>query len=82
VRLYLISLGGVGRDLFLNRIAGDKPSISWLRAVHALRMRRLELERPKPPLNGPAALVPSESEELELFQLQQGEAVFLKFVRY
>jgi len=28
VRLHLISLGGVGRDVFLNGIAWDKPSIS------------------------------------------------------
>jgi len=33
VRLYLISLGGVGRDVFLNRIAWDKPSIKWSRVV-------------------------------------------------
>jgi len=61
VHLYLISLGGVGRDVFLTRIAWDKPSISWSRAVLPLRMRRLELERPKLPLNGPAAPVRSES---------------------
>ena len=40
VRLYLISLGGVGKDIFLNRIAWDKPSISWSMAVHPFRMRR------------------------------------------
>jgi hypothetical protein len=40
VRLHLISLGGVGRDVFLNRIAWDKPSISWSRAVYPLRTRR------------------------------------------
>jgi len=47
----LISLGGVGRDVFLNRnawdnrIAWDKPSISliWSREIHPLRMRRREL---------------------------------------
>ena len=78
VRLHLISLGGVDRDVFLARIAWDKPSISWSRAVLPLRIRRRELERPKKNLNGPVAPVRSESEELELLQLQQGEAVFLK----
>jgi len=36
VCLYQISLGGVGRDVFLNRIAWDKTriSISWSRAVN------------------------------------------------
>jgi len=68
----------VGRNVFLYRIAWDKPSISWSRAVHPLRMRRRELKKPKVPLNGPAAPVRSESEELVLLQLQQGEAVFLK----
>jgi len=77
VRLHLISLGGVGRDVFLTRIAWDKLSISWSRAVLPLRMRRRHLERPKPPINGPAAPVQSEPEELELLQLQHGEAVFL-----
>jgi len=78
VRLHLISLGGVGRDVFRTGIAWDKPSISWSRAVLPLRMRRRELERPKPSLNGPAAPTQSESEQLELIQLQLGEAVFLK----
>jgi len=78
VRLHLISLGGVGRDVFLTRITWDKPYISWSRAVLPLRMRRQELERPKPSLDGLAAPALSESEELELLQLQQGEAVFLK----
>jgi len=77
VRLHLISLGGVGRDFFLTRIAWDKLSISWSRAVLPLRMRRRQLQRPKPPINGPAAPVRSEPEELELLQLQQGEAIFL-----
>jgi hypothetical protein len=45
VRLHLISLGGVGRDVFLNRIAWDKPSVSWSRAVYPLRMKRRELEK-------------------------------------
>jgi len=78
VRLHLISLGGVDRDVFLTRVTWDKPSISWSRAILPLRIRRRELERPKPPLNGPAFPVRSESEELELIQLQQGEAVYLK----
>jgi hypothetical protein len=73
VRLYLISLGGVGRDVFLHRIAWDKPSISWSREVHLLRMRRRELKKPKLPLNGLAAPIRSESEELKLLQLQQGK---------
>jgi len=48
VRLYLISLGAVGRDVFLNRIAWDKPSISWSRArseaekLELLRLREGE----------------------------------------
>jgi len=78
VRLYLISLGGVGRDVFLHRTTWDKPSISWSREVHLLRMRRRELKKPELPLNGLAAPIRSESEELKLLQLQQGEAVFLK----
>ena len=78
VRLQVINLGGVGRDVFLPRVAWDKPSISWSRAVLPFRTRRRELARPNPPLNGPAAPVRSESEKLELLQLQQGEAVFLK----
>ena len=40
VRLHLISLGGFDRDVFLTRIAWDKPSISWSRAVLPLRIRR------------------------------------------
>ena len=78
VRLHLINLGGVGRDVFLTRIAWDKPAIIWSRAVLPLRMRRRELERSKLSLDAPAAPARSESEELELLQLQQGEAVFLK----
>jgi len=78
--LHLISLGGVGRDVFLARITWNKPAISWSRAVlpPRVRMRRQELERSKPSLDAPTASVQSESEELELLQLQQGEAVFLK----
>jgi len=78
VCLYLISLGGVGRDVFLNRTVWDKPSISWSRAVHPLRMRRRELEKSALPLDGQAALARSDSEKLELLQLQQGETVCLK----
>jgi len=79
VRLYLISLGGeVGRDVFLNRIAWDKPLINWSRAVHPLRMRRRELEKFILPPDGQAVPARSEAEKLELLQLQQGETVFLK----
>ena len=78
VCLHLISPGGIGRDVFLNRTAWDKPSISWSRAVHPLRMRRRELEKSALPLDGQAALARSESEKLELRQLQQGETVFPK----
>jgi hypothetical protein len=62
VRLYLISLGGVGRDVFLNRIAWDKLSISWTRAVHPLRMQRRELEKSILPLDGQADSARLESE--------------------
>jgi len=78
VRLHLISLEGVGIDVFQTRIAWDKPVIRWSMAVLPLRMRRRELERSKPSLTTPAAPVRSKSEELELLQLQQGEAVLLK----
>ena len=78
MRLYLISLGGVGRDVFLHRIAWDKPSISWSRVVYPLRMRRRELKKFILPLDSLAAPARSESEKLELLQLQQGETVFLK----
>ena len=78
VRLHLISLGGVERDIFLNRIAWDKPSISWSRTVYPIRMRRRELEKSilSPVLSG-VALAGSEAEKLELLQLQEGETVFL-----
>jgi len=76
VRLYLISLGGLGRDVFLNRIAWDKLLISWSRAVHPLRMRRRDLESILPP-DGQVVPARSEAEKLELLQLQQGETVFL-----
>jgi len=78
VRLHLISLRGVGRDVFLNRIACHKPSISWSRAVYPLRMRRRELEKSILPPDGQVALARSEAEKLELLQLQEGETVFLK----
>ena len=78
VRLYLISLGRVERDSFLNRIAWDKPSISWSRVVYPLRMRRRELKKFILPLDGLVVPARSESEKLELLQLQQGETVFLK----
>jgi hypothetical protein len=78
VRLHLISLRGVGRDVFLNRIAWHKPSISWSRAVYPLRMRRRELEKSILPPDGQVALARSEAEKLELLQLQEGETVFLK----
>jgi hypothetical protein len=74
VRLHLISLGGVERD----RIARDKPSISWSRAVYPLRMRRRELEKFILPPDGQVALERSAEEKLELLQLQEGETVFLK----
>jgi len=38
VRLPLISLGGVGRDVFITRIVWDKPSISWSRAAQGQKM--------------------------------------------
>jgi len=78
VRLHLISLGGVGRDVFLNRITWDRPSISWSRAVYPLRMRRRELEKSILPPDGQVAPERSAEEKLELLQLQEGEAVFLK----
>jgi len=78
VHLHLISLGGVGRDVFLNRIAWDKPSISWSKAVYPLRMRTRELEKSILPLDGQVAPERSEEEKLELLQLQEGETVFLK----
>jgi len=78
VRLHLISLGGVGRDVFLNRIVWDKPSISWSRAVYPLRMRRRELEKFILSPDGQVAPVRSEAEKLELLQLQEGETAFLK----
>ena len=52
VRLHLINLGGVGRDVFLNRIAWDMLSISWSREVYPLRMRRQELEKSILPPDG------------------------------
>jgi len=55
VHLHLISLGGVGKDVFLNRIAWDKPSISWSRAVYPLRMRRQKLEKSILPPDGQVA---------------------------
>jgi len=61
VRLHLISLGGVGTDVFLNRIAWDKPSTSWSRAVYPLRMRRQELEKSILPPNGQVAPARSEA---------------------
>ena len=69
VRLHLISLGGVGRHVFLNRIAWDKPSISWSRVVYPLRMRRRELEKSILPPDGQVAPALSEAEKLELLQL-------------
>jgi len=78
VRLHLISLGGAGRDVFLNRIAWDRPSISWSRAVYPLRMGRRELEKSIVPPYGQVAPKRSAGEKLELLQLQQGETVFLK----
>jgi len=69
VRLHLSSLGGVGRDVFLNRIAWDKPSISWSRAVYPLRMRRREFENFILPPDGQVAPARSEAEKLELLQL-------------
>ena len=78
VRLHLMSLGEVGRDVFVTRIACDKPAIRWSRVVLPIRMRRRELEGPKPSLDALAAPARSESEELELLQLQLGEAAFLK----
>ena len=77
VRLHLVSLGEVGRDVFLNRITWDKPSISWSSSVYPLRMRRRELEKSILPPNGQVAPVRSEAEKLELLQLQEGETVFL-----
>ena len=72
-------LTGVSRDVFLTRIAWDKLAIScWSRAVLPLRMRKQELDRSKLSLDAQAAPARLESEELELLQLQQGEAVFLK----
>jgi len=44
-RLHLISLGGVGRDFFLTRIAWDKPSISCSMAVLPIMVRKRELAR-------------------------------------
>ena len=55
VRLHLTSLGEVDRHVFLTRVAWDKPSISWSRAVLPLRIRRRKLARSKPPLNGLAS---------------------------
>jgi len=78
VRLHLISLRGVGRDVFLNRIAWDKPSTSWSRAVYPLRMRRQELDKFIFPFDCQVAPARSEAEKLELLQLQEGETVFLK----
>jgi len=78
VRLQLISIGGVGRDICLNRIAWDKPSISWSRAVYLLRMRRRELEKSILPPDGQVDPARSEAEKLELLQIQKGETVFLK----
>jgi len=77
IRLHLINLGGVGRDVFLNRIAWDKPLISWSRAVYPLRMRSQELEKSILPPDGQVAPARSEAEKLELLQLQEGETVFL-----
>jgi len=74
----VISLGEVGRDVFLTSVAWDKPSISWSRVALPIRIRRQELERPKPPLNGPATPARSESEKLDLLQLLQGEELLLK----
>jgi len=81
VRLHLISLGGVERDVFLNKIAWDKPSISWSRAVYPLRTRRRELEKSILPPDGQVAPAQSDAEKLELLQLQEGETVFLKVRR-
>ena len=61
VRLHLISLGGVGRDVFLNRIAWDRPSISWSRAVY------IQNEKAVP--DGQVAPERSAEEKLELLQL-------------
>jgi len=63
VRLHLISLGGVDRDVLLTRVAWDKPAISWSQAVVPLRLRRQELERPIPPSDGPVTSVRSELEK-------------------
>jgi len=68
----------VGRDVFLTRIFWDKPAIRRSREVLPFRMRKRKLERSKPSLTTSTAQVRSESEELELLQLQQGRAVFLK----
>jgi len=81
VRLHLISLGGVGRDVFQNKIAWDKLSISWSRAVYPLRTRRRELEKSILPPDGQVAPAQSDAEKLELLQFQEGETVFLKVRR-
>jgi len=69
LRLYLISLGGLGRDVFLNRIVWVKLSIRWSRAVHPLRLRRRELEKFILPLDSLAAPAQSESEKLDIRKL-------------
>jgi len=76
VRLGITSLGGADRTVSVVRIASDKPLISWSKAVLPLRLRRQELEKTRPSSDGPG--IEAEQEALELAQLIQGEATFLK----
>ena len=78
VRLCRISLGGMDRIVSIARIARDKPLISWSKAVLPLRLRRQELEKARPSPDGPTISNRVEPEVLELLQLRQGEATFLK----
>jgi len=53
VRLQVINLGGVGRDIFLPRVAWDKPSINWFKGGSAVQDKETRASTTEPPPERP-----------------------------